>query len=67
MVIGEKADKKPGMCTVIPTWARSYLTKVQRSALEKTRVSLRSDQLILVNKVVDKKEVMEKGLEEEEK
>jgi hypothetical protein len=31
------------------------------------RVSLIHDQLILVNKAVDKKEQLEKGLEEEEK
>jgi hypothetical protein len=30
-------------------------------------VSLRSDQLILVNKAVNKKEQLEKGLEEEKK
>jgi hypothetical protein len=68
MVIGEKAGENPVERTICNTWTRSYLTtNVSRTLHAKPWVSLRRDQLIPVNKAVNKKEQLEKGLEEEEK
>jgi hypothetical protein len=60
MVIGEKAGEKPHGAHH-NTWARSYLTTDVRShCMPNPWVSLRRDQLIPVNKAVNKKEQLDK-------